>query len=77
MKQVCHFQYVEDFWGYYQHFVRPEELPSNCEFFLFQDNIKPMWEDSNNENGGRFKLRIKKQYGNRFWEDLILSFIGE
>lgn len=36
-----------------------------------------MWEDKNNENGGRYKLRIKKQYGNRFWEDLILSFIGE
>ncbi len=30
-----------------------------------------------NENGGRFILKIKKQFSNYFWENLVLSFIGE
>ena len=77
IKNICTFNTVEEFWGYYQHMIRPEQLPVGCEFFLFQKGIKPMWEDSLNMNGGRFVLRIKKDYGNKFWEDLLLSFIGE
>lgn len=77
INKICTFNTVEDFWGYYQHMVRPEQLPIGCDFFLFQQDIKPMWEDIANKQGGRFILKIKKQYGNRFWEDLILSFIGE
>ena len=36
-----------------------------------------MWEDKPNIGGGRFLLRVKKQYSNLIWEDLILSFIGK
>lgn len=36
----------------------------------------PLWEDAENQNGGRYILKIKKKYSNRFWEDLLLSFIG-
>jgi translation initiation factor 4E len=36
-----------------------------------------MWEDENNKNGGRFILRLKKQYANYFWENLLIAFIGE
>lgn len=35
-----------------------------------------MWEDPSNQNGGRFVLRVKKQYANYFWENLVLAFIG-
>ena len=77
IKPLGNFTTIEDFWSYYQHIVRPEKLPVGSEFFLFQENIKPMWEDENNQGGGRFILRLKKNYANRFWEDLILSFIGE
>jgi len=36
-----------------------------------------MWEDPSNAKGGRFILRLKKEYADYFWENLILSFIGE
>ena len=36
-----------------------------------------MWEDKANLNGGRFILRIKKQYANYFWEILVLSFVTD
>jgi len=77
IKPLGNFSTVEDFWSYYQHIIRPEKLPFGSEFFLFQEGIKPMWEDESNQGGGRFILRLKKNYANRFWEDLILSYIGE
>lgn len=57
--------------------VRPENLPVGCKFSVFQEGIKPAWEDKANEGGGGFILRVKKNYANKFWEDLLLSFIGE
>ena len=36
-----------------------------------------MWEDENCKNGGRYLLRIPKSYSNKYWEDLVLAFIGE
>jgi translation initiation factor 4E len=46
-------------------------------FYLFHQNIKPMWEDKANEGGGRFNIKMKKGYVNKIWEDLIVGFIGE
>lgn len=77
INKICTFSTVEDFWGFYQHMIRPEQLPVGCDFFLFQEGIKPMWEDECNKGGGRFILKVKKQYGNKFWEDLLLAYIGE
>jgi len=36
-----------------------------------------MWEDKQNQNGGRYLLKVKKQFANRFWEDLLLGVVGE
>lgn len=77
IKQLGSFNTVEDFWSYYQHMVRPDKLPVGCRFALFQEGIKPVWEDKENHNGGGFYLRIKRNYANKFWEDLLLGFIGE
>ena len=35
-----------------------------------------MWEDPSNKDGGRFILRVKKLYGNYFWENIVLWLIG-
>ena len=34
-----------------------------------------MWEDKANLNGGRFILRVKKQFANYFWETIVQSFV--
>jgi hypothetical protein len=36
---------VEDFWNFYQHFKRPTELPVGSYLYLFNEKIKPVWED--------------------------------
>jgi hypothetical protein len=35
---------VEEFWGYYNHLVRPNDLPNTCDYHVFKRGIKPMWE---------------------------------
>jgi translation initiation factor 4E len=34
-----------------------------------------MWEDEANKAGGRWILKLNKGYVNRFWEELVRSFI--
>ena len=77
IKMLGSFSTVEDFWSYYQHMIRPDKLPVGCKFALFQEGIKPVWEDKENQGGGSFILRVKKNYANKFWEDLLISYIGE
>lgn len=35
---------VQDFWDFYVHLVRPNDLPNTSDYHLFKDGIKPMWE---------------------------------
>jgi translation initiation factor 4E len=37
----------------------PDEIVKNCMLFLMKNDIKPMWEDVNNKNGGSFSFRIE------------------
>lgn len=67
---------VEEFWGFYQHFKRPTDLPEGSYIYLFKDNIKPVWEDENNKNGGAFVLRFEKSKCNRLWENILLGYIS-
>lgn len=67
---------VEDFWGYYQHFKKPTELPIGSYIYLFKEEVTPAWEDEHNKNGGAFVLRFEKSKSNRVWEDILLSYIS-
>lgn len=51
MKEVFTFQTVEDFWALYNHIVPPSGLGAGCDYNLFREGIKPMWEDQKNERG--------------------------
>lgn len=44
LKKIGRFASVEQFWALYSHLVRPSDLNSPSDFFLFKDGIKPMWE---------------------------------
>ena len=35
---------VEQFWSLYSWLVHPSELTGHCDYHLFKDGIKPMWE---------------------------------
>lgn len=71
------FSTVEEFWGIYLHMRKPSQLEAGSKLFLFQGNIRPLWEDESNRDGGRFYIRVRKDKANKIWEDLMLDYLGE
>lgn len=68
---------VEEFWQVYVHLHRVSKLSPSTDYFLFQDGIRPLWEDEGNRRGGRFALRITKSASPQAFEDLCLALVGE
>ena len=44
---------------------------------MFKDPIKPMWEDENNKDGGRFSIKLRKDFTTIIWEEMIFALIGD
>ncbi|XP_026253960.1 eukaryotic translation initiation factor 4E type 1B [Urocitellus parryii] len=72
---------VEDFWAMYSHIKLASKLSSGCDYAMFKDGIKPMWEDSRNKRGGRWLVSLSKQQRHidldRLWLETLLCLIGE
>lgn len=68
---------VEEFWAVYVHLHRVSKLAPCTDYFLFQEGVRPMWEDEANRGGGRLSVRVTKAASPRAFEDLCLALIGE
>lgn len=77
LQKLGSFDTVEDFWKIFQHIQKPESLKPGIEIALFKNNIKPVWEDTENLNGGRFSLRIKKDSSLLVWQEMIIDFLSD
>ena len=51
-KAISEYDFLEGFWALYNHIQLPSNLMPGCEYSLFKDGIKPMWEDEKNKQGG-------------------------
>jgi translation initiation factor 4E len=68
---------VDDFWQLYVHMRRPQDdRPTVCDYHVFREGIKPMWEDDKNINGGKWIVRLKKGVAQRYWEDILMAVLG-
>jgi translation initiation factor 4E len=67
---------VEDFWLSYKHLNRPSALPHVTDYHFFKSGIRPIWEDDDNKNGGKWIVRLKKGVADRYWELLLMNLIG-
>ena len=47
------------------------------DYHFFKDGIRPVWEDEENKQGGKWIMRLKKGVADRYWEDLLLALIGD
>eukprot|EP01113_Clastostelium_recurvatum_P016346 TRINITY_DN1932_c0_g1_i1.p1 TRINITY_DN1932_c0_g1~~TRINITY_DN1932_c0_g1_i1.p1 ORF type:complete len:226 (+),score=53.84 TRINITY_DN1932_c0_g1_i1:109-786(+) len=80
LRAVGTFGTVEGFWRYFNHLVGPSQLEMNANYHFFKDGIKPMWEDASNARGGKWIVQFQKgdkAIIDKYWENLILSLIGE
>lgn len=77
---VTTFGTVEDFWSLYNHINPASRIPNACDYSLFKEGIKPMWEDRSNKAGGRWVLNLSKQMRcelDTWWLELLMCLIGE
>jgi len=81
LRPVITFNTVEDFWGLYNHIELASKLASGCDYSLFKEGVKPMWEDDKNCRGGRWLINLDKKQRisclDAFWLEVMLCLIGE
>jgi len=81
LKQVTVFETVEDFWALYNHIQLASSLSFGSDYYLFKEGIQPMWEDKNNQKGGRWLINVDKLRRNElldhYWLELLLAMVGE
>jgi len=80
-REIITFSTVEDFWALYNHIELASRLSAGCDYSLFKEGIKPMWEDDKNRRGGRWLINLEKKHRSssldNFWLEVVLCLIGE
>ncbi|XP_046859178.1 eukaryotic translation initiation factor 4E-like [Xenia sp. Carnegie-2017] len=80
LRLITTFDTVEDFWAIYNHIKNAAKLQSGCDYSVFKDGIKPMWEDDKNKQGGRWLVNTNRNQRNdldRMWLETLLCLVGE
>jgi len=77
IKPIGAFSTVEGLWHFYNHLIRPNDLPITSDYHLFKYPIKPLWEDEANKLGGKWIVRLRKGLASKYWENLMLALVGE
>ena len=54
-----------------------EKCIKNCMLFIMRKNINPIWEDTNNINGGCFSFKISNKQVKNTWNNLMYGLVGE
>lgn len=52
------------------------ELMKKTMLFVMKDNIKPMWEDNLNKNGGGFSFKVHNKHIEQVWKKLFFMLLG-
>ena len=52
------------------------DLIKKSMMFLMKEDIKPMWEDDNNKNGGCFSFKVLNKDIEQVWKEVYFSVIG-
>lgn len=72
--KVCTINTIEDFWTLSN--ILPESFYTGM-FFLMRGNIKPLWEDSENINGGYFSYKIPMSETLKTWISVSSRLVAE
>lgn len=98
MKPVLTFSTVQEFWRIWDNLPQPSQLMTDHRMIskaqdgppqmvdammIFRDNVKPMWEDPLNANGGHFEARYQLTKDedsqariDEHWNNIVLGIIG-
>jgi translation initiation factor 4E len=54
----------------------PFEMIKKTILFVMRDNVKPMWEDEANREGGGFSFRVYNKHVEKVWKTLFYRLMG-
>jgi len=77
LHRLCIFNTIQDFWKNFNNLPPAEKLKPKSSFHMMKANIRPIWEDSENANGGFWAVRVRKEDTQTAWKELVLAAIGE
>jgi len=81
VKFITTVDFVEDFWGVYNHLQLVSKLNPGCDYMFFKKDIPPMWEDPQNCDGGRWTISLEKKYRtvslDVYWLNTLLALVGD
>ena len=58
----------------YNNILPPDQIPNGSNYHIFKEGIKPMWEDPQNKDGGKWLLSLNKsrrQEINPLWKNTV------
>lgn len=76
LSKIGTFNDIDSFWEVYQHLKKPGDIDCCLEYQLFKEDIKPVWEEEKNKNGGKFSFLLEKNLSSLVWEDMVIAFCG-
>lgn len=72
-KKVFVVHTIEDFWIFFNNFTRYRSYM----IFIMRENIKPIYEDPLNQNGGSFSYVLRGKITKDMYLDTLMRMIGE
>ena len=73
-KKIYEIATIYDFWKFYNNWDLVGGI-TNKHFFLMQNDIVPIWEDTKNINGGCWSFKVQEEQAEELWEDLSVYMI--
>ena len=73
-KKIYEINDSKTFWELYNNWDKIGGLLCK-QFFLMKNDIKPLWEDEMNKNGGCWSFKISENQVNELWEELSVLLV--
>jgi translation initiation factor 4E len=73
-KLLTHMSSMETYWGLYNKLEAKLQFGM---FFLFRESIFPLWEESDNNQGGCFSIKVTRDRVPHLWKEIAGKMICE
>jgi translation initiation factor 4E len=75
-KHIYSIKNAIDFWKLYNNWDLLGGIIGK-HFFIMKNDIKPIWEDDNNKDGGCWSFKVYENQVGELWEDISVLFVNK
>ena len=79
IQNICTVDTIENFWKWMNNLPGPNSVKGRKNFAFFRNNIRPVWEDPANIEGGKWNwcYALDQHVTDKHWMECMLFLIGE